>query len=230
MDFSLLNMDNILRAIGRGVIAFATATDADDDRDPILWDGTTELELKQLGDTEGDIIYTPNGADAILTLPELSGEAPREVTHLGYAPLLDFPLFLVDPDLYPIINERGISSGGSERVCDPTYFTAVVFPERLFREADCSFDGLTYSTAEGWKLGGVAFTAAQLTMLETVLWLWKVYAKQSNIEFKGGHGDDGKNIAAVQFVSVWADAMPNDHHLWTRGDPNTQGIDLDGMS
>ena len=230
MDYTLLNLEDILRRIGRGVIFFATATAADDDRDPIRWDRDQELYLKHLGDTEGDISKVPNSEVANLTLPEISGGAPLEATHLGEAPVLEFPLFLVDPDLLPIISPRGSQHAGYQRVCDVTDLTLVVFPETLFREADCSFDDLEYTTALGWKLGGVALTGAQLTKLELALWLWRGYFERPTLTWRGGHGDDGKNIESVQFVSMMHSLMPNGHLLWTRGDPNTFGIDLEGGS
>lgn len=230
MDYTLLNLEDILRRIGRGVIFFATATAAEDDRDPIRWDRDQELYLKHLGDTEGDIQLVPNGTVANLTLPEISGDAPLEAVHLGEAPVLEAPLFLVDPDLLPIISPRGVSSSGFQRVCDVTDMTLVVFPETLFREADCTFDDLSYTTAGGWKLGGVALTPAQETKLELALWLWRGYWQRPTLVWRGGHGDDGKNIEQVSFVSMMHPLMPDGHRLWTRGDPNTQGIDLEGGS
>jgi len=230
MDYALLNLDDVLRRVGRGVIFFATATEATADRTPILWDAASPLHLKHLGDTEGDIQFVPNGTVANLTLPEISGDAPLEATHLGEAPALEFPLFLANPDLLPIISPRGVSHGGYGRVCDVTDITLVVFPETLFREADCTFDGLEYTTAGGWKLGGVALTAAQLTKLALALWMWRGYFERPTLVFRGGHGDEGKAIESVRFVSMMHKSMPNGHYLWTRGDPNTQGIDLEGGS
>lgn len=229
-EYVLLNLEDILRRIGRGVIFFATATQAEADRDPIRWDGTTELFLKHLGDTEGDISLVPSGEVANLTLPEISGPAPLEAVHLGEAPALEFPLFLVDPDLLPIIAPRGSQHAGYQRVCDVTDLTLVVFPETLFREADCAFNTLAYTTAGGWTLGGVALTPAQLTRLELALWLWRGYFERPTLIWRGGHGDEGKNIETVRFVSMMHSDMPDGHLLWTRGDPNTFGIDLEGGS
>ena len=230
MDYNLLDLEDILRSIGRGVIFFATATEATADRTPVLWDRTGPLHLKQLGDTEGDISLVPNGEVANLTLPEISGGAPLEATHLGEAPALEFPLFLADPDLLPIISPRGSAHAGYQRVCDVTDLTLVVFPERLFREADCAFDTLEYTTAGGWKVGGNALTSAQQTALALALWLWRGYFERPTLIWRGGHGDEGKNIEACRFVSMTNTLMPNGHLLWTRGDPNTFNIDLEGGS
>ena len=98
----------------------------------------------------------PNGEVANLTLPEISGGAPLEATHLGEAPALEFPLYLADPDLLPIISPRGSQHAGYQRTCPVTELTVVMFPEALFQEADCDHETLEYTTAGGWKLGGVA--------------------------------------------------------------------------
>lgn len=230
MQYSLLDLETILRRVGRGSIFFATRTAAAADRTPIRWDVDQELYLKHLGDTEGDISLVPNSTVANLTLPEISGDAPHEATATGEAPALEFPLFLVDPDLLPIISPRGVSHAGYGRVCDVTDLTLVVFPETLFRESDCTFEDLEYTTAGGWKLGGVALTPAQLTKLELALWLWRGYFERPTLMWRGGHGDEGKNIEAVRFVSLMHGLMPDGHRLYTRGDPNTQGIDLEGGS
>lgn len=232
MDYQLLSMDDNLRRIGRGAIFFATATDAAGDRTPVLWDRSGPLYLKHLGDTEGDISLVANGEVATLTLPELSGSAVYEATDLGENPALEFPLFLADPDLYPIISPRGVSSAGYSRVCDVRDFTVVVFPETLFRETGvaCEYGDLEYTTAGGWKLDGVALTGAQLSKLEVTLWLWRVYSERPTMMFRGGHGDYGKALEDVRFVGMFHPDMPEGHKLWTRGDPNTQGIDLEGGS
>lgn len=230
MDYTLLNLEDILRRIGRGSIFFATATAAEADRDPIRWDRDQELYLKHLGDTEGDISFVPNGEVATLTTPEISGPAPREATHLGEAPALEFPLYLADPDLRTMVNPRGVGHGGYNRVCDPRDLTLVVFPEILFRDADCNYDSLEYTTAGGWKLDGVAFTGAQESKLELTLWLWRGYFEHPTLMWRGGHGDDGKTIEDCRFVSLMHGLMPDGYQLWDTGDPNTHGIDLEGGS
>lgn len=230
MQYDLLDLETILRRMGRGAVFFATATAAAGDRTPIRWDRADPLYLKHLGDTEGDITHNPNGTVANLTLPEISGDAVIEATHTGVAPVLEIPLFLVDPDLRPIISPRGSQHAGNSRVCDVRDVTVVVFTETLFRESDCTFETLEYTTAGGWKLGGVALTNAQITKLGVTLWLWRGYFEFPSEQFRGGHGDEGKNIADVRFVVMQHPLMPEGHKQWTRGDPNLYGIDLEGGS
>jgi hypothetical protein len=230
MDYNLIDLETVLRRVGRGAIFFATATAADADRDPIRWDRDQELFLKPLGDTEGDIRFIPNGEVATLTTPEISGAAVLEATDLGEAPALEFPLYLVEPDLLPIITPRNWAHGGFDRVCDVDDKTLVVFPEWLFREADCDYSTLSYTTATGWQLEGVALSNAQLTRLELALFIWRGYFERPTLMFRGAHGDDGKNIEDCRFVFMRHPDMPDGHKLFTRGDPNTYGIDLEGGS
>lgn len=229
MDFELLDLETILRQYGRGTVWYAV----DEAGDPTVWDGTSELNLEHLGDTEGDIVFTPNNAVATLTLPEISGGAVHDAIDTGEAPTLDIPLFLADPDLFSIIAPRGSASAGHIRVCDVAERTIVIFPEKLFKIAG-SGDGCTYGTlaydGTSWTLDDVALTAAQETLLEVSLWLWRGYFNRPNTTFKGGHGDDGKNIETVQFVPMMHPALPDGHRLYTRGDPATAEISIEGTS
>lgn len=226
MDYSLLNLESVLRAKGRGVVFYAV----DALGEPEAWDGTTELLLDHLGDTEGDITVTANSTVANLTLPEIAGDAVFEAVATGEAPTLEFPLFLADPDLLPVVSPRNTASAGHIRVCDVAERTLVVFPEKLFSDADCSYDDLSYTLAGGWKVGGVALTAAQLTYLEMAVWFWRGYFDKPDNRFLGGHGDDGKNLETVTFHAMMHPTMPDGHRLYTIGDPATAGILLEGTS
>ena len=232
MDYTLLDLETVLRSYGRGVVFYAHDGVPPAVGDPEAWDGTTELQLAHLGDTEGDIVFTPNNTQATLTLPEISGGAVHDAVDLGEAPTLELPLFLADPDLLPIVAPRGISSAGHIRVCDVAERTLVVFPDELFQVAGegCTYDTLSYTLATGWQLGGVALTAAQETLLEMALWLWRGYFVRPNSTFKGGHGDEGKNIEPVTFTLMMHPTMPDGHRLYTRGDPAAAGILLEGAS
>lgn len=227
MDYELLDLETVLRQYGRGTVWYAV----DESGNPTRWDGTSELLLEHLGDTEGDIVFTPNNSVATLTLPEISGGAIHDAIDTGENPTLEFPLFLADPDLLPIVAPRGSASAGHIRVCDVAERTIVVFPEKLFNiTGGCTYGTLSYTLAEGWKLEGVALTAAQETLLEVSLWLWRGYFTRPTSTFKGGHGDDGKNIETVTFNTMMHAGMPDGHRLYTRGDPATAGILIEGTS
>jgi len=230
MELVPYDLNTILRQIGRASIWYAV----DDAGEPEVWDYTSELNLAFLGDTEGDVTHTRNGSVAVLTLPEISGGAPHEATDLGEAPVLEMPLFLADPDLWPIVSPRGSAHAGHIRTCDVAQRTIVVFPERVFRvvsaDGSCQYKTLEYTTAGGWKVNGVAVTAAQETDIEMILWLWAGWFDKPDTGFMGGHGDDGKEIRTVNFNSIYHPSLPDGHRLYTRGDPATYGIDIEGNS
>lgn len=227
MDYSLLNLETLLRKIGRGVIMYAHDGGSGAVGDPTRWDAASALELAHLGDTEGDIAFEPNGNVATLTLPELSGDAIHEATHVGENPQLQIPLFLADPDLLPIVSPTGAAGAGYTRVRDVSERTLVVFPEALFRKADGTFADLTYTTAGGWLLDGGALTSDQETLLEMSLWLWRGYFERPSRNFMGGHGDDGKNIVTVNFNVMLHPDLPEGQRLYTVGDPSAASVNIE---
>jgi len=226
MDLTLLNLETIARKYGRGVVAYAV--DAPGGA-PVRWDGTSALVLEHLTDTEGDIAFNPNGMNADLTLPEIAGDAVFESTYVGEAPTLELPLFMADPDLLTIISPLADAGGGHIRVRDVSERTVVIFPEALFRMADGSYDALAYGVG-GWTVGGVALTAAQQVLLAHSIWFWRSYFDRPQRTFKGGHGNDAKNIITVTLHAMMHPTMPDGQRLYTTGDPALQAISILGVS
>jgi hypothetical protein len=223
---TLLNLQTLLRKIGRGVIFYAH--DGTEAQTPVRWDGVSTLNLAHLADTEGEMKVTPNGRVEKLTLPEISGDAAYEADYVGEAPVIEAPVFAADPDLLDLLSPTGESSAGLERTEPVAERTIVIFPERLFKKpAVRGFGTLTYVTGGTFLLDGVALTAAQLTLLEHTFWGWRVYANRPGITFKGGAGNDAKLIEVVQFEVMMHPTMPNAHHLYTRGNPFAAGIEID---
>lgn len=222
MNYTLLDLENVLRRMGRGTVWYAV----DGAGDPVRWGAAGELNLNHLGDTEGDIAFEPNGEVATLTTPELSGGAILEATHLGENPQLQIPLFLADPDLLPIVSPVGQAGAGYGRVRDVSERTVVVFPEELFLEADGTYAVLAYSGGT-WTVGGDALSAAQQTSLENSLWIWRGYFERPSRSFMGGHGDDGKNIVTVNFNAMMHPDLPEGQRLFSIGDPSAVGIDIE---
>lgn len=225
---TLLDLQTVLRKIGRGVVCYAV----DGSGDPTRWDTSSELLLAHLGDTEGDIVFNPNDDVATLTLPEISGGATYEATAVGENPEITIPLFMADPDLLPIVSPTNSAGGGFTRVRDVAERTLVIFPEELFR--DESTDPATYETLAhaggSWTLGGEALTAAQQVIMGNAVWLWRVYFTRPTRSFLGGHGDDGKNIVECTARAMMHPDMPEGHRLYTQGDPDDYSIDIDGGS
>lgn len=228
MDLQLLNLEDVLRRIGRGVVFYAV----DGDGEPIRWDPGTEMNLVHLGDTEGNIVVNANGEQAVLTLPEIAGSAVFEATYLGENPVVEIPLFLADPALLPIVSPIGNISAGHIRVRDVSERTLVIFPEKLFRlpgGQDEGFGMLSFA-AGAWSLGGAALTDAQDAIMAMSMWFWRGFFSRPSRSFLGGHGDEGKNIETVSFQAMMHPDMPDGHRLYTLGDPALSGINLEGGS
>jgi hypothetical protein len=229
MNYNLLDLETVLRSIGRGIVCYAHDGDDVTVGDPIVWDGASPLYLAQLGDTEGDIAFNPQGSVATLTLPEISGGAIHEATYTGEDPMLEIPLFLADPTLLPIVSPTGLAGSGHFRVRDTEKRTLVVFPERLFRDTDESYKTLAFSGG-AWTLNGVALDAEHLVLLNRTLWCWRVYFDRAATSFLGGHGDDGKNIVTCTAHFTMHPDLPDGHRLFTIGDPADFSINIEGGS
>jgi len=230
MQYSLIDLETVLRLIGRGTVWYAHDGDDVTVGDPIMWDGASQLHLAQLGDTEGDIVINPQGTVSTLTLPETRGDAILEAVVTGENPQIEVPLFLADPDLLPILSPTGRASAGHSRVRDVAGRTIVVFPERMFRKVDQTYAAVAYTTGGGWTLDAVAFDAAHLTLLGHSVWFWNCYVDRPTRSFRGGHGDDGKNIESCIFHAMVHPDMPEGEQLYTIGNPITAGIDIAGGS
>lgn len=215
MEFTVGNLKTIIRSIGRGVVFRASR-----------WDPAAPIAMTFLGDTEGDIVLTPNAAVEKLTLPELSGPAPHEADYTGEAPVLEIPLFLADPTLVALISPSGASSAGRLLRTAAEEHTLVIFPEALFVKAK-SRKSLAYTAEGGWTLDGVALTSAQLALLDGALWLWRGFFNRPPRSYKGGAGDARKNIESASFEVMNHNDMPEGQMLYTLGDPADYGIELD---
>lgn len=232
MDYTLLDIETLLRKYGRGVVFYAHDGIAPAVGDPVLWDGASELNLAHLGNTEGDINFVANSSVKTLTLPEISGDAIHEATYTGENPQVQIPLFLADPDLLPIVSPIGQAGAGHVRTRPVSERTIVIFPEDIFR--DDASDPVDYKTlafaAGAWNLGGTPLTVAQETLLALSVWLWRGYFDRPDRSFMGGHGDDGKNIATVNFNVMMHPDMPDGQRLYTVGSPADFDIDIEGGS
>lgn len=230
-NYSLKDLSTVVRSWGRGVVLYATSDQAG--TTPARWDRTGQLYLRHLGDTEGDIVVNTNAQTASLTTPELTGPAPHDVDYTGEAPEIEIPLYLADPALEAIISPTGQASAGRSRRSAPREHTLVIMPESLFLKADSAGVVQSYTLAESsgaWTLNGVALTAAQLALLDASFWAWRVVFSRPPKRFRGGAGDDRKNIETVTAMVCHHPDMPEGHHLYTIGDPNDAGILLAGTS
>lgn len=227
-NFSLLDLGDILRTIGRGVIFYAPGNGGDVG----AWEpGTGPMVLTHLGDTEGDITFNPQSETSSLTLPEVTGPARHNATFTGENPQLTFPLFLADPALLAVITPTGSRHGGQSFRRRAKEYTIAIFPENLFLEAnpDGTFTRRTIAFTGGvWTFNGNPLSAEQEELLALSMWLWRGYFDRAPRRFIGA--PDGKNIETVTFSVLHQSAMPDGNQLYTLGDPADQLIDIEGGS
>lgn len=224
MDFNLKDVADVIASYGRGVVFYAPK-----------WDPATgALAMTQLGVTEGDIVVTPNGATAGLTLPELTGPAVHEMDYQGENPAIEIPLYLADPTLIGICSPPGSAHAGRSRRGPVKEWTIAVFPEALFLQADnagiVSDFTVAFDNAGAWTFNDAALTDEQQRLLDVSFWLWRAVFNRPTRRFRGGAGDDKKNLETVSVVAMHHPDLPEGHHLYTTGDPFASDIDLNGMS
>lgn len=223
-NLTLAAVADLIASYGRGVVFYADKW--------VPADGP--LVMTQLGVTEGDITITPNATTAGLTLPELTGPAVHEMDYLGENPVAEIPLYLADPALIAIVSPSGSAHAGRSRRGPVKERTLAIFPEALFLADDAegivheyvvAFDG-----AGAWTFNGIALDAERQRLLDASLWLWRAVFNRPPRRFRGGAGDDKKNIETVSTQSLHHPDLPEGHHLYTTGDPFASDIDLNGFS
>lgn len=224
MDYQLADLTQVVRSWGRGVIFRAAK-----------WDTTSPLVMAHLGDTEGDMNIATNPEMAILTLPELTGPAGHDVDYTGENPVIEVPLYVTDPAMHALISPTGSASAGRERRGVPVEHTLAIFPENIWVDPATGRVDRTklLSFAGGaWTFDGAALSAAKSELLDSSFWLWRATFNRPPRRFRGGAGDDKKNIETVSIQGLHHPDMPDGHHLYTTGNPFTAdpSINLEGMS
>jgi hypothetical protein len=103
----------------------------------------------------------------------------------------------------------------------------VIFPEELFfdEEGSRTYEVLGYTTVGGWTVGGTALTTRQTALLGQSVWIWRGYFMTPPIVFR--HGDGGKAVETVTFRGMHDATKPENHKVYTIGDPEDAGIVLD---
>lgn len=180
MASNLIDLNNILRAIGRGIV-FLAGEEGSAGFDFGYWDGASPLTFQQLGDTEGNIVLNPNAATAGLTLPELTGPAMHEADFLGENPTVEIPMVLADPALRSLVNPLSQAHGGQNMRQPVKEHTLIVVPEMVLARADAngilgraalSYDGEDFLLNEGEE-DEAALEGDALALFEAgTLWCW----------------------------------------------------------
>jgi hypothetical protein len=215
MEFTLLDLQNVLRTIGRGVVFYSNQWVSGD------------ISLTHLGDTEGEIVATPTSTISALTTPELTGDDEIVAFVLGAGMNVTIPLYVADPSVRAILSPTGNASGGTSRRIPVLERTLVIFPEELFFDEAGSreYETLAYTSGGGWTVGGTALTARQEALLGQAVWLWRGYFMPAPITFR--HDNAGKAVENVTFKAMHDFTKPENHQVYTIGDPADAGIDID---
>jgi len=217
VNYTLQDLTTVLRAIGRGVVFYADK-----------WNGSTNLTLAHLGDTEGEITVELNEEYVHLTTPELTGQAKHKSYVAGEDPVVTIPLFLADPALRSVVSPTGNASGGYQRRRPVKERTVVIFPEELFLNPSTGEYGQLVYTGTAWQVDGQALTPEQEKLLGMSVWFWRGYFTKAMPPFR--HEDAGKTVVPVTFQVMQSDLstsiIPDGQRLYTVGDPEDAGIDI----
>lgn len=226
--FSIVNALAQIRDIGRGRVFYATTTQGGSV--PHQWDGTTELFLKQMCDTEGAIAHEPNPEFARLGAPELIGPGTLKAKAMGENPTITVPAIYADPAVRALLSATGQASGGRSTWVPVISFTMVIFAEELFfnattREYDLALD----PNGGSWQFTGpIALSARQLQLLGLTCWAWNVFPVKAPFSFTSE--DAGKSVQEVVFELMYDVTKPEYHKLYTIGNPYNYSIDIEGSS
>lgn len=159
-----------------------------------------------LGATEGEVQVDESFKYNDLKAPEWTGDALHESDVDGAALKVTVPLIMGDPNLYIKINPLGVKGGGRSKPTPVTTTTVLLLP---FSEIDAS----------------LAFAAGAWTPATPpvhAVWMWRARVMPGKYGFK--HADGGKVIREVTFEAMFDDTKPEDHKLYTMGDPDDAGI------
>jgi hypothetical protein len=229
---SLTSAITAQRDIGRSRVFYAVTAAAG--TVPLQWDGTTELFLTWLCDTEGAVVLTPNMTIDRLMAPELTGEAALRAKVKGERPVLEIPAIYASPATRALLSPTGNASGGYSTGRPVREMTLVVFPEELFFNSVTNLFDLSLDPNGGtWLLGGTAITLAtarKQALFGLTTWLWKCFPTKAPFGFSDE--EHGKSVQSVEVECMMDLTKPEGHMLYTIGNPYLASppIDLEGSS
>jgi hypothetical protein len=227
MDYTLATLNTAALEIGKATILYAPE-----------WNGTTDLTLTHLGDTEGAVAFTSNESIGGLRLPEHYGEGLISAFATGADPVLTAPLFLATPALRTLIAptaDNVIGAGGRRPV---VRYTVVVMPQALYYNAVTGrYDAkVRYTTASGWQKSAVASGDADVfaalatdetRLLGLSIWMWSGYWERPPVTFEATVEDVVKNIEEATFRALRPTAAVLLGRMVTLGSPAAHSIIID---
>lgn len=164
-------------------------------------DFATSGGLDGLGVSEGTVSAKIESQFSTLKLPEVAGDAPLKVTHMGDTIVVDLPFIVGNPALWATLSPRGAANGGSLIPEEVTYTSLVLIPENQL-----ATDGTIGYAATTW-------TPAEPT---NALFIPKGYFTHPAREFEY-NADGSKKVTPVQFVGVLDTSLPDGFQLWFQG-------------
>lgn len=227
MDYTLVALNEAALEIGKAVILYATE-----------WDGTADLTLTHLGDTEGAVVFDAQEAIGRLNLPEVYGPGSVRSWVVGADPTLTAPMFLATPALRTLLSPTGDGLIGSGARRPTVRKTLVVFPQTLYYNATTGKNDakIRFTTALGWEKSAeasgdpdafAALTADETRLLGLSIWIWAAYADRPTVTFEATVEDVVKNIEQVTFHAERPTATALDGAMVMIGDPADYNIDID---
>ncbi len=204
MPITIPTLTEALQAIGNAQVYIGT---------PFSSGGMLPLGAKE-GAVGVEIEETAND----LTAPELTGPTVHQRTIMGVSARITVPVILGDTTLYAKISPVGSRSGGwsSPQPVVPT--SVLLIPNQEVG------GGLTYSVGAWTRTAGngvAGATGAAAAPIHAV-WLWRAVPQTPARSFSYENG--GKIIVPVTFQAMFDAARPEDHKVFTVGDPAAQGI------
>lgn len=197
------------------------------------WNGTVNLALTHLGDTEGAVKFTANESIGGLKLPEIYGEGLVRAYVTGADPVLTAPVFLADPELRAIISPTGdglIGSGGRRAV---TRYTLAIMPTALYfdpdtgkNDAGVNFDGTDWKKVTEAVPAGRALTTDETRLLGLSIWIFSGYWERPAFTYEATVNDVVKNIEECTFHALRSTAAALEGTLAVIGDPADYDIDI----
>lgn len=180
-----------------------------------LGDPMTASGMTSLGAVEGTITVNAPQTMNPLTAPELTGEVPHQTTIVFGAVNVTVPAILGDPAIWAKISPTGKKSGGNS-IPQKVLETSVLIIPRSEVGGGLEWDvpGTQWQRTAG---NGVLAAVGAAAAPKNAVWLWRAYATFGAMPYSYGNG--GKVITEVVFTAMFDATKPEDHKIFTIGDP-----------
>jgi hypothetical protein len=230
MDYAVKPLREHLVDLGKARIFYAVNGPTDSDVTPVHWDGGSELFLKELMLTNGEMTLEANAEYSDLKLTEYTGPIPIKRYYTGEAPVLQVNGYLSDPALRAIISPTGTKGAGFESQQPVQLLTLVAFPEMLFRGAVGQPLGTLSFSGGAWELNGSPIAAGLERYIGQILWIWSAAPDRAPLVFSHPNGGEALAQASFALVQDLELPFPEGTQVYWIGDPADASIDIEGGS